>query len=132
MKEINSRARRVGLFVAQLRKQRNINQSELAKLTDSSRSTISDIEKGLRLPSGELLIELSRYFGMTTDAILLLDFELSNKANGKNYSVLNLDVTERQKCLLVIALSSLEVEFDNELDKEWLAHAIKLITEVEV
>lgn len=132
MKEINSRTRRVGLFVAQLRKQRNINQSELAKLTDSSRSTISDIEKGLRLPSGELLIELSRYFGMTTDAILLLDFELSNKANGKNYSVLNLDVTERQKCLLVIALSSLEVEFDNELDKEWLAHAIKLITEVEV
>ncbi len=132
MKEINSRARWVGLFVAQLRKQRNINQSELAKLTDSSRSTISDIEKGLRLPSGELLIELSRYFGMTTDAILLLDFELSNKANGKNYSVLNLDVTERQKCLLVIALSSLEVEFDNELDKEWLAHAIKLITEVEV
>jgi hypothetical protein len=69
---------------------------------------------------------------MTTDAILLLDFELVNKANGKNYSVLNLDVTERQKCLLVIALSSLEVEFDNELDKEWLAHAIKLITEVEV
>lgn len=132
MKVSKSRIQRVGKFLAQLRKQRKQTQTELANAIGISRSTVSDVEKGLRLPSGEHLIALSDFLGLPIDHLLLTGFESENKSNGKPYSVLNLDVTERQKCLLVIALSSLEVEFDNEMDKEWLAHAIKLVTEVEV
>lgn len=60
----------VGKYIADLRKRKNLNQSECSEVTSISRSTISDIEKGLRLPSSKDLLSFCRVFQVTPNDIL--------------------------------------------------------------
>lgn len=62
----NSRVKR--LF--ELIEERNINQKELADATGVARSSFTDWKSGKSIPSGERLIALANYFGVTAEYLL--------------------------------------------------------------
>lgn len=57
----------------ELRTQEKLSQKELAQKTGLSFSAIGKWEAGLREPSGNVLIVLSLYFGVSTDYLLGLE-----------------------------------------------------------
>lgn len=65
--------------VKELREQKKINQLTLGTMVGCSQNTISKIEKGECDPKGSVLIEMSKYFGVSVDYILCL-------SDYKNYS----------------------------------------------
>ena len=54
----------------QLRLEKGLTQTALAKLLGISKSAISRYENGLRMPSEETLIDISRYFKVSVDYLL--------------------------------------------------------------
>lgn len=67
----------VGDIIRTLRNERNLSQARLAKKAGVKRATIAAYESGIRLPSLDSLVELSRAFGVTTDYLLGLCAEKS-------------------------------------------------------
>ena len=65
--------------VKELREQKKISQLTLGTMVGCSQNTISKIEKGECDPKGSVLIEMSKYFGVSVDYILCL-------SDYKNYS----------------------------------------------
>lgn len=63
------------MLLKQIRKRKNINQAEIAKMIGVSRSTVSMWEIGASQPSNELLIKLSQILDTSVDE--LLGFESS-------------------------------------------------------
>ena len=53
-----------------MRAQKNLSQDELAKALGVHQTTISGIERNERLPSPELLMNLSQYFEIALDKLL--------------------------------------------------------------
>lgn len=53
-----------------LRKERNINQKELAKLLNVSQPVISYLESGRNEPDNITLVKLAEHFNVTTDYLL--------------------------------------------------------------
>lgn len=62
---------KMGLFIAELRKEKGLTQEELAQQFYVDRATISKWEKGYYIPTPEMLLELSNFFGITVNEILL-------------------------------------------------------------
>ncbi len=62
-----------GTILRTLRRKRDMTQAELAKKLDVTKSVISAYENGLRLPSYDILIHISRIFGVSTDYLLGLE-----------------------------------------------------------
>lgn len=60
-------------YVEQLRKERGLNQDELAKILRVSRQTISSIENGKYNPSLELAFAISDYFQKTIEEIFVYE-----------------------------------------------------------
>lgn len=56
-----------------LRIQSNMTQAQLAEQLNLTKSVISAYETGLRMPSYEVLIDISRIFKVTTDYLLGLE-----------------------------------------------------------
>lgn len=70
MKNLNERLKEV-------RVEKNISQSQLAKDTGLSQSAISFWESGERLPSIQAVIILAKYFNVSSDYLLgLIDSEV--------------------------------------------------------
>ena len=61
--------------VKKLRRQRNLNQTELAEALGLTQATISAIESGLRTTTIEKLILLAKFFDVSTDYLLGLKDE---------------------------------------------------------
>lgn len=59
--------------IRQLRERNNISQSELARKLDTTRATVSSWEMGVNSPNAHFLIELSKFFGVSSDYLLGLD-----------------------------------------------------------
>ena len=59
----------VGRYIADLRMKKNLSQTDCGKLANISRSTMSDIEKGFRLPSGKDVVSLCGVLGVTPNDI---------------------------------------------------------------
>ena len=55
--------------VEQLRKEKGLNQDEIAKLLRVSRQTISSIERGKYNPSLDLAFDIADFFGKTIEEI---------------------------------------------------------------
>ena len=77
-----------------LRKQNNYTQQQLASRLNLTKSVISAYENGLRLPSYEILITISRIFKVSTDYLLGLEqkqeIDLSGLTNEEITALLNL------------------------------------------
>jgi putative transcriptional regulator len=56
-----------------IRKQRGINQEELAKALEVSRQTIGSLENGRYNPSILLAFKIARFFGMTIEEIFIYE-----------------------------------------------------------
>ena len=56
---------KMGSFLAELRKERNLTQAELGEKLGVTNKTISRWETGNYMPSVEMLEELSTMYGMT-------------------------------------------------------------------
>lgn len=66
----------IGQRLKDLRKQHKLTQQQVADRVWVSKAIISSYELGTRAPSYEVLIKLSKLFGVTTDYLLGMD---SNK-----------------------------------------------------
>ena len=56
--------------LAALRRKAGLSQEDLARELDVERSTVSNIERGRRDPSLEVLMRYSRIFGVSVDSLL--------------------------------------------------------------
>lgn len=59
-----------GELLAELRKDHRLTQKDLAKILFVTDGTISNYETGVHYPDVEKLIEISKYFNVTTDYLL--------------------------------------------------------------
>ncbi len=62
-----------GKILRTLRRKEDMTQAELARKLDVTKSVISAYENGLRLPSYDILIHISKIFHMSTDYLLGLE-----------------------------------------------------------
>ena len=60
----------LGARIAALRRKRGLSQTQLAQAVGVSPSAIGMYEQGRREPSAEILVALSRIFGVTVDYLL--------------------------------------------------------------
>lgn len=60
----------IGAKIKQLRTQRNISQIDLAKQLGVSKSVISSYENEIHLPPYDVLLQMARIFGVSTDYLL--------------------------------------------------------------
>ncbi len=61
-------------ILKELRKEKKLSQAEFAKEFNIGQTTVSGWETGYREPDLDTLIKLSKYFGVTTDYLLGIDF----------------------------------------------------------
>jgi transcriptional regulator with XRE-family HTH domain len=59
--------------IKELRKDRNLNQIEIAEILKIDKSTIAKYETGVSVPSVQMLVTLAKFFDVTTDYILGLE-----------------------------------------------------------
>ena len=83
-----------GNRIKTLRLQNNLTQEQLASRLNLTKSVISAYETGLRMPSYETLISISRVFKVTTDYLLGLErkkeIDLSGLTEEEINALLNL------------------------------------------
>ena len=60
----------IGLQIALLRQKHGLRQAELASLLNISPSAVGMYEQGRRLPSLNMVVRLSRTFGVSVDYLL--------------------------------------------------------------
>lgn len=60
--------------LSMLRKMHGYSQDDLARLTNIPRSTISELESGKYYPNSLILIKFSKFFGVTVDYLLNVEF----------------------------------------------------------
>lgn len=63
----------------EIRKQRGINQEELASALEVSRQTISSLENGRYNPSIILAFKIARFFKMSIEEIFIYEEDQSNE-----------------------------------------------------
>ena len=77
-------------IIKELREEKGISQSELAKAMNVSRSTITMMENGSREGSIQLLTKMADYFGVTVDYLEgKVDYKESLVSNFLNFLVSN-------------------------------------------
>lgn len=59
--------------IKRIREQNNLTQSELAKHLGITRSSVNAWELGISIPSTQYIVELSRFFRVSTDYLLNID-----------------------------------------------------------
>lgn len=75
----------IGIKLQELRKQHQMTQENLAEQLDVTRQVISKWERDQSVPSTEIIIELSKIFGVSTDYILGVE---QNDASDKNLQMM--------------------------------------------
>ena len=63
----------IGRYLKELRKKKGLSQQDLANLLNVSKQTVSNWENDNIQPSIEMLVRLSKIFGVTTDYLLGLE-----------------------------------------------------------
>lgn len=76
----------IGTKIAELRKSKNLSQSELAKMLCVSNKTISKWECGNGMPDIDTLSKISKVFGVTLDDFVSDDNKLKENIQEENYS----------------------------------------------
>lgn len=85
-----------GAILKELRKNHNLTQKELGLHIGLSKAVVSKYENGMGYPTFDVLIQISDYFGVTTDYLL-------GVAKGKTIDVSNLTESQIDTVHRVIA-----------------------------
>ncbi len=64
-------AKAIGQRIRSLRKEMKLTQEELAEKLGIQTNSIARIERGIRVPSIELFADMSTFFGVTLDYLVL-------------------------------------------------------------
>ena len=78
--------------LVELRTAKGVTQEDVAQNLSISNKTISKWENGASMPDLPMLIELSKYYGVTTDTLLGLS-EVKNKEQWKTFVLHSRDLT---------------------------------------
>lgn len=73
-----------GSIIRELRQARNLNQVQLAKELKVTKQTVSNWENNNISPSIEMLINIAKYFSVSTDYLLELDSRTYLEVTGLN------------------------------------------------
>lgn len=87
--------KKIGNFILELRKEKNMTQEELAFQLHVDRGTVSKWERGIYLPKPDLLLELSKLFSVTVNEILL--GERKTKENEQQINTITVDVMNKNR-----------------------------------
>ena len=64
----------IGKTIKNLRKQKGVSQEKLADAIDSHQVYISEIERGLKMPSLSILYEIAKFFGVSlTELVSIIE-----------------------------------------------------------
>ncbi len=69
---------RIGEKLRTLRQRQGLTSRELGAILGVSNSYIIRLEKGKRRPSMDLIIQIARYFNVSTDKLMLDELELDD------------------------------------------------------
>ena len=61
---------KIGNFIAQCRKEKKLTQTQLAEKLNISNKAISKWETGRGMPDSSIMLELSKYLGITVNELL--------------------------------------------------------------
>lgn len=95
----------IGNVIKQLRKEKHITQSDLAKIIGVTTSSVGMYETGVRNPSYEVIVKIAKYFNVSTDYLLnntdnTIDKQASNiKLNKKDEKDIRKALSETLKQL---------------------------------
>lgn len=62
--------KKIGIFLKELRKEKNITQAQLAEILGVTNRSISRWENGANMPDFDLVIELANYYDISIDELL--------------------------------------------------------------
>lgn len=85
----------LGSRIAALRRESKMSQAELARQLKISPSTVGMYEQGRREPSADLLVEIAKLFGVTTDYLLTGQEELPGEEEAFSQLLHRLSQTEQ-------------------------------------
>ena len=85
----------IGTKLKQLRRQRNISQIALAKQLGVSKSVISSYENDIHLPPYDMLLQMARLFGVSTDYLL-------GASNNRSINVDGLTETQIEAITMIV------------------------------
>ncbi len=86
---------KIGDFLLELRKEKNMTQEDLANYLHVDRGTISKWERGIYLPKPDLLLKLSNLFSISVNEILL--GERKNEENEQKINYVTIDVLKESR-----------------------------------
>lgn len=86
-----------GERIKELRKEKNLTQSDLAKILNVTQDSISLWEKNKRLPDTPYIVLLAMYFGVSSDYLLGLEDETGAKAYNNTVNDNHGHITFNQK-----------------------------------
>lgn len=70
--------------IKSLRESKSMTQAELARIFGITRSSINAWEMGLSVPSTQYIVELAKYFNVSADYLLGIDYTSTINVNGLN------------------------------------------------
>ncbi len=99
---------KIGKFICELRKGRNLSQEKLGNLLGIERVSISKWERGVTLPSHEMLLKLSTLFDVSVNEILYgekLSKQNEEKINEVSANLYN--VTNKRKKIIIVLITTI-------------------------
>ncbi len=70
--------KRIGEKLYTLRQRHGLTTRQLADQLQTSHTQISRVENGIRQPSGDLILKISRFFNVSLDQLMKDDLELDD------------------------------------------------------
>ena len=105
---------KIGRFICELRKEKNLSQYQLADMIPISRQGVSKWERGVTTPDPQTLIELSKLFDVSIDELLKgerLEVKSIESLEQTTLSILdeNIKKTQKIKRILTISISIITI-----------------------
>jgi transcriptional regulator with XRE-family HTH domain len=104
----------------ELRKQKNISQTDLAKALNMKQTTISSYEKGKTQPPIEVLIDIANHFNVSLDYLLERQYE--NKIDLASLSETKQNIIKMVTQLNELHAIKVEVYAQSKLDEQEIMH----------
>jgi len=116
-----------------LRKEKGLNQAEIAEIVEKGDGTISNWEKGLAEPSFSEIGEISKYFGISMSDILFVDLSnaslINEKEDGKNHAKASRKASRSASLITGNRANEPFIEYSNPKNSATLIETLKELVE---